>query len=412
MLSTIEVFEKIKITASTKEKIQILKDNNSEELREILIATYNPDTIYGITSKMNISIAPGGNDTYPIALYGIIKQADGRNEKIKLLIEWLSGKTKEIINYFLRSVDKDLGIGISVKNINKAIPGLIKEFKLMLAKKRDKEEFESKFSDTQYGFVNIKIDGIRAICCINGKEDIKFYSRDGKLLSDFLVENIRNDLKKQFNDDMIGKQIDGEIYTNDFQNLMSVVMRKEFTATSIATRNSCKYAVFDIILQNIKLEERVKILNNLIQKSHFIRPIPYFKIATDFGLICKLADKVISEGKEGLIIKHPSSFYEFKRSSYWMKFKDSNDIDLQIIGTEMGERGTKYENKLGAVVLKLNNGNEVRCGTGFSDKERLELWNKRDELIGTYAEIKYMENTNDGNLRHPVFVRLRPDKTS
>ena len=420
MLNAVEVFELIKKTPVTNEKIKILKDNNSEELREILIATYNPDLMYGVTSKMlpNI-IHQGTNNIFPTAIYKLIMNASGRNEKIKIICNYLQGKTKSTIEYISRSIDKDLGIGISVKNINKAIPGLIKEFKLMLAKKQTKEDFYNYFGDIDWCYVNLKIDGIRSIWETEHKvgEEIRTeaYSRDGKRLTDFLIENIKKDLLKMLNKNMAfieNSSFDGEIYSTDFQNLMTIVNRKEIKQTSIICRNTCKLALFDVIIPNMPLEDRIKKLQLLTQNSDFIRLIPYYKIKTDYNLICKLAKKFIDSGAEGIIIKHPKSYYEFKRSKNWMKFKGEETVDLKIINFQEGEIGTKYEGQLGALILELKNGNKVNCGSGFSDIERIELWKQRKEIIGTIAEIKYMQKTkNEESLRHPIFIRLRNDKT-
>jgi DNA ligase-1 len=57
-------------------------------------------------------------------------------------------------------------------------------------------------------------------------------------------------------------------------------------------------------------------------------------------------------------------------------------------------------------------GNELNVGSGMSDEQRTEFWNKRDELAGRVIEVKYKEESNDkttGNvsLQFPIFVSLR-----
>ena len=61
-------------------------------------------------------------------------------------------------------------------------------------------------------------------------------------------------------------------------------------------------------------------------------------------------------------------------------------------------------------MCRLKNGGEVHVGSGFTDIEREELWNRQSELTGRMIEVKYQEKTQDGSLRFPVFMRFRPDK--
>jgi DNA ligase-1 len=79
------------------------------------------------------------------------------------------------------------------------------------------------------------------------------------------------------------------------------------------------------------------------------------------------------------------------------------------------ENGTgKYENVLGNLICEDEEGNLVKVGSGFSDNQREEYWNERNELIGNIVEIQYQEVTKNKNgtksLRFPVFVRFRDDK--
>lgn len=59
--------------------------------------------------------------------------------------------------------------------------------------------------------------------------------------------------------------------------------------------------------------------------------------------------------------------------------------------------------------------NIVKVGSGFTDEQRTEFWNNRENVIGEICEVKYKEISRDKNtgfesLQFPVFVRLRTDK--
>ena len=143
-----------------------------------------------------------------------------------------------------------------------------------------------------------------------------------------------------------------------------------------------------------------------------IRLVPMLYEGTDKNQIQIWLDKMDSEGKEGCMLARDVT-YKCKRHNGLLKVKKFNTVDLFIIGYE---RGTgKYENQLGAIIVDYK-GNEVGVGSGFTDEQRVELWEKRDDLIGSLVEIKYKDislnhATNKQSLQFPVFVRFRNDKT-
>ena len=48
--------------------------------------------------------------------------------------------------------------------------------------------------------------------------------------------------------------------------------------------------------------------------------------------------------------------------------------------------------------------------SGISDKIRTEFSNNPEKFVGQVMTIKAQERTESGAFRHPVFVRMRPDK--
>jgi bifunctional non-homologous end joining protein LigD len=138
-------------------------------------------------------------------------------------------------------------------------------------------------------------------------------------------------------------------------------------------------------------------------------------------------------GLEGMIAKRASSPYGAGRSSDWQKIRRDKTADLAIVGfTEPG--GGRAG--LGALHLGAPAADGLRyagrVGTGFDDallrdlRRRLEprrrptapcsgdvprgrshVW-VEPELV---CEVRFREWTEDGHLRHPVFLRLREDKS-
>jgi DNA ligase-1 len=342
----------------------------------------------------------------------------GRTRKVEFLKKELSSYTQEVCVWFLKGLDKNLGIGIKAKLINKVFPGLISDFEVMLAERQTRERFEKTFGNTEYVYGNLKIDGIRCLCFVEHDGSVKMYSRAGFVLQDSLTELIRKEIERNI-DKFRGFVLDGEIYSKRFHKLQRLIMRKNLTSDTIGLRNSCRFAIFDAIpIDNYRygqeegivrtpLERRIQYIEGLGTGYNFIRFTKYLKIKADYTYVLRLMKYYLDKGYEGLMIKHPKSGYSFKRVYEWMKFKGKDDIDLEIIRCVEGEG--KYKGSLGAIVVNFE-GNEVSVGTGFTDEERDWIWSIRSKIPGRVAEISYREVTHLGSLKDPRFECIRFDK--
>ena len=114
-----------------------------------------------------------------------------------------------------------------------------------------------------------------------------------------------------------------------------------------------------------------------------------------------------SIGFEGAVIKPFDYDYVGSRSYRWMKMKNELSADVKVVAVEEGTG--KYIGQMGKIVVDFN-GVKVKVGTGFSDAERELYYTQPNLVISKMTEILYMEKTPDGSMRHPRFLRLRPDK--
>lgn len=413
-MSLVRLLNEIKNEPRTSVKVKLLREySNQDELERFLVYAYSNREIFGLTSAgLRIPWAYGLNEDIPFDIFEKIKVTPGRNDKAKLLRDGLTLRKKEVIDYILKAIDKDLNIGINRKLINTAFgKEVIPDFGCMLAFKQDEKRFNNEFGKLDWCYYNVKVDGIRAVVTVQSSDIIEFKSRDGKELQPFLVENIKSEIARNI-EHFIGLELDCEISSTHFQKLMRIVNRKNVDMSSIYIRNTTKLSIFDIkSLGHLQLVERVAFMEALEKKiaSSKIKFLRYFKVNMNYNLIASIARKYIVAGAEGIIIKNPHSMYQTKRSNSWLKFKDKNTIDLKIIGYYPGEPGTEFEHCLGGIILKYKN-TELRCGSGFSEKERVEFWTIKEELLDKITEISYMEETKTGSLRHPVFERFRFDK--
>ena len=82
-------------------------------------------------------------------------------------------------------------------------------------------------------------------------------------------------------------------------------------------------------------------------------------------------------------------------------------MDCKVLEQEKGEG--KYKHVMGAVKVRQENGKTCNVGSGFSDEERSTFWKK--SIKNKIIEVSYQSLTDDGLMRFPRFMRMRPDKT-
>ena len=114
------------------------------------------------------------------------------------------------------------------------------------------------------------------------------------------------------------------------------------------------------------------------------------------------------EDKEGLMyIKNCN--WKNKRHSGILKVKKFLNADCKIIGYEEGTGA--FEGKLGSFIIDYK-GNKVGVGSGYTEEERIEFWNNRDEYIGRILQVKFKEETKDKktgliSIQFPIYQCIR-----
>jgi bifunctional non-homologous end joining protein LigD len=142
---------------------------------------------------------------------------------------------------------------------------------------------------------------------------------------------------------------------------------------------------------------------------------------------------VREQGLEGVVAKRADAPYREGRSPLWRKVRAERTGDFAVVGYTAP--GSAARAGLGALHLAAHDGRGLRyagsVGTGFTDRElgdlraRLEPRRRRDPPCSgpvpagrgnvwvepeLCVEVRYLERTEEGLLRHPAFVRLREDK--
>jgi DNA polymerase/3'-5' exonuclease PolX len=192
--------------------------------------------------------------------------------------------------------------------------------------------------------------------------------------------------------------------------------------------NPVIFKVFDVPGYKGAFEKRMTYLQTIVQdrktcweqieyQNKNIYPLQFteqIKINSMEQLV-NLYKMLTSNGAEGIMLRAPGSPYEEKRSKYMLKYKIKEDAECIVRGYLPGEG--RLQGMLGALRCEMiNNGNVTgvfsNIGTGFTDIER-KYYNipgsKEYIPIGAIVSFSYMEMTDDGVPRHPVFRGLRFD---
>lgn len=282
------------------------------------------------------------------------------------------------------------------------------------------------FDDPNFIF-EIKWDGYRVISHLK-RNEAHLFSRN-ELSFDKLFGPIKKSLEI-FSQEMI---LDGEAVILDRKGKSSFQLLQNYKRTG---KGNLVYYIFDILyfdghdLRDLPLIRRKEILKTVLQGSPSNIKISEFieEKGKDFFEIAR------QNGIEGIIGKDKNSPYRSgERTIEWRKLKVVKRQEVVVGGFTEPRGGRKH---FGALVLGVydDKGDLVyvgHSGGGFTAKLQEETINKLTPLVvkdspfkelpktnmpATWVkprlvcEVEFTEWTEDGSMRHPVFVGFREDK--
>ena len=293
------------------------------------------------------------------------------------------------------------------------------------------------FSDPAWIF-EPKLDGYRTLAYISGNK-VKLVSRNK---TDFTPRfaAIAADLERFADNDMV---LDGEIVALEkngracFQCLQNYFKGRNSPGHEEGLPAQVIFYVFDILylagfdLRKVPLISRKLLLAQTISNSDNVRVVEYFETEGQ-----QIFENAVKLGFEGVMAKNKNSLYEDgKRSSDWLKIKATLSRDFVIGGFTEGTGARKKT--FGALLLGTPSGKNKltfvgHVGSGFDDALLAELDTKLKKIQTSrnpfqnsvplhgpaqwvkptlVAEVKFAEQTREGFLRAPVFLRLREEKS-
>ena len=405
-----QILEHINSINSVKEKQSVLDMNkNDEELKKYLKYTLDPYQQYQFNVLPKIETKENGEESNNyidfLLLLNKLKNREitgneARDEVVRVFSKFNEQETKWYSKCLLKKP-----VGVRAATVNKVWPELVPEFKLMLAPNKIPN-----LTEIQYPvLVQPKLDGYRCLYVAG-----KLWSRAGKPFGN-------KNLTKYF--DKLGGVgnyvLDGELYATNtnFSSLQTVLNSHDKKLPS-----DLKFFVYDCVPleawhkqdYNKSYEARISdmrsILNDRVANYQRIIDTPTDEVDSPQEVI-KIYKEYLTKGYEGVMLKSPGGKYQWKRTSIrsgeMLKLKPFKTEDLKIKDIFEGEGD--FEGTAGGIVVDRN-GQEIRVGSGFDFKTRDRLFKNPSNYIDSTAEIKFFEETEEGSLRHPVFMRFREDK--
>jgi DNA ligase-1 len=417
-------------TSSSLDKVEILKQQ-SDFIKKILEYTYNPYKQYNVTSKTckKNSDLLGYSNTYG-SIFTLLddlrnRVTTGHNSIANVNRFILENKQYEDLIYSI--LDKDLKIRTGAKVINKAFPGLIPEFNVVLAK-----EYDGKCDWNDHWYVSRKLDGVRCLAVVDDEGNCKLYSRTGK---EFTTLNKVKEAIEATN--IVNTVFDGEIClldnggNEDFQGIMKQLRRKDHQI------ENPEFMMFDMIHKldfeagkqrfDGILSDRLRKLRSFMNNNGYYDPAlcdlvrPYLRYLDQYQIsdndhFNSWSEMPKQEGWEGLMLRKDVA-YEGKRTKNLLKVKMFHDAEYEVVDCDFAPMsvvrdGKEAQETMLAQVYIEHKGYRVKVGSGFSQEQRIKYITER--IIGKTITVQYFEETKNDkggiSLRFPTVKHIYSEK--
>lgn len=379
---------------STNEKIVLLKEFCKSELfTKVCVFALESHRNYHLTKLPKVPINEVFADQDELfRQLDKLSNSTGASNTNKNTLAFVAAANQHSFEVINRIIAKDLKCGVSAKTINRACPGLIKEWPYM----RCQSFTEKNLKRIQYpAQAEEKCDGTHIDVVVKGGK-VSFISRKGRPMNfhgvlDEFFDHIKDDivfigeglvsdkfstiLPRKIGNGIINKAIKGTITEEEAETvcltLWDAVPYEDFV------NGYCRFTQkqrFEKLVKEfpIQFDKVVEVVNYRIVENEQ-QAMNFYKFVRKFG-------------GEGAIVKNLKGVFKNHTSPDQVKVKNVIDFDLLVTGWKYGETGTKYEKCLGAIICESSCRKlKVSVGSGFSDQNRKDFCN--DKIIGSIATI-------------------------
>lgn len=239
-------------------------------------------------------------------------------------------------------------------------------------------------------YVQHKYDGNRMLIRNEGGYNVA-YTRNGKLI-ETIPEIVDGIIIPE------GMTVDGEIYCHgeSLQTIVSWVKRRQENSLKL------RFHAYDL-MEEIPYEERLAILYQM-EFGGTGEAVPTYKY--DGQGIKALLKGSIENGYEGLILRQNDFGYEAgKRSKSLIKVKQFLDDEFKIIGMHLSKDSVPM------IDYVTEEGIRCKATAPGSVPEKLNLWHRREIVVGKYVHLEYSQLTKDNIPFHPTATAILDSKS-
>jgi DNA ligase D-like protein (predicted ligase)/DNA ligase D-like protein (predicted polymerase)/DNA ligase D-like protein (predicted 3'-phosphoesterase) len=299
----------------------------------------------------------------------------------------------------------------------------------MLARSADKLPASSDY------VYEVKWDGLRALITLDEGE-IRIRGRNGMDFTPKFPELLMADQSFRATSALF----DGEIVCVNAEgkpNFQSVISRMQQTSEGAVQRAQAKFPAVCYVFDCLYLDGRAIVNEPLTRRKEWVADAvktgSAYRVSDTFDDGALLFDAVGKMGLEGVMAKLRNSTYlPGKRSDAWIKIKTRQTTECVIIGYTRGKG--ERESGFGALHLAQRDPDGLKyvgkVGTGFDEQSLKVIFEQLEKLTISMRPVKerpldaarsvwvepklmcevgYASRTENGMLREPVFIRLRPD---
>lgn len=433
------ILEELANEPKTNAKLEILKRNSTNELlKDICFCATNKLLPFNI-KKIPEYIPNTGTPTMQldaavVQLHALADRTYTGHAGIAYLTNILESVSDHNAQVVIKIINKDLRCGVHTATINKVWKGLIPEFPYQRCSLPKNVKLDT-WHWSKGVFSQLKADGMYINANFYEDLSIEFLSRSGNPMPLGQFSKIVNYMNRhlhcgtQTHGELVVKR-DGVVLAREIGNgiLNSIADGGEF-----ANNEEPLFLVWDQIPLStavpkgkgtVEYADRYYQLKNQIQSQTLTEQLTerqYVQLI-ETKIVFSWEDafnhylELIAQGLEGTIIKRSDAKWRDGTSKDQVKLKLEVDVDLEIVAFTEGNG--KNSALFGSITCVTSDKQLLVNVSGFSDKERNNIFNRKDELYGTIMAVRSNSimppTTSNGmySLFLPRWLEFRKDKTT
>lgn len=441
------IFCTVAEASNGNEKIRLLGSYENPVMKELLSYTFNSFYQYYIKQLPSPTpvARPVSADNYKAFIKLLNELNDRAHKDVKGAVEGFLKRCNMAEQHWYKAVlSRNLGIGITVKGVNKALPGLIPTYEVQLAETVEDVTLTDKASIMRLPALFVlqyKIDGYRLNIHKSQDGKVSIKTRSGLPVNGYtkLEEEASRILPCGivYDGEMVAPELFSWIESNMLRDaggriadrsLFKETMRKTF---SKETGKEGVFNIFDAVdkskwdSQSLTVDygERMRYMDEAVSPlldaggASQMKVVPTSRVfrrdcPEDLAEVVRIFHKFLSYGWEGVMVKSMEAPYEWKRTKNIQKMKLMDTVDLEV----MGVTGAEGEGEgLVGTIQCLYKGSILNIGTGkMTAADRRQYLADPNKLIGKTIEVLYQAESvgTDGSpvLDFARFKQVRKDK--